>query len=127
MKVLIKRKTVYLRQHATVLDLAGIQTLLVRVLHAVIYPRTAIAHGVDGTLIMEARPVGDDLKMMHRPGMSPGEPKRPACRLETAVGPLRGSLPAPRKQRLWHRHTDLISSGLVGSSKGQLTGTGRAA
>lgn len=51
----------YLRLHATILDLAGIQTLLVWALHAGIHSSTAVAHGVDGALIMEARSVGDDL------------------------------------------------------------------
>lgn len=51
----------YLRLHATILDLAGIQTLLGGALHAGVRSSTAVAHGVDGALIMEARSVGDDL------------------------------------------------------------------
>lgn len=34
---------------------------MVWVLHAGIYPSTAVAHRVDGTLVMKARSVGDDL------------------------------------------------------------------
>ena len=51
----------YLGLHATVLDLTGVQTLLVWVLHAGKHSSTAVAHRVDGTLIMEARAVGNDL------------------------------------------------------------------
>lgn len=51
----------YLGLHATVLDLTGVQTLLVWVLHAGKHSSTAVAHRVDGTLIMEARSVGNDL------------------------------------------------------------------
>lgn len=52
----------YLRLHTAVLDLTGVQTLLLWTLHAGKHPSTAVAHRVDGTLIMEARPVGDDLE-----------------------------------------------------------------
>lgn len=51
----------YLRLHTTILDLTSIQTPLVGALHAGIHSSTAVTHRVDGTLIMEARPVGDDL------------------------------------------------------------------
>ena len=51
----------YLRLCATVLDLTSVQTLPVWALHAGVYPSTAVAHRVDGTLVMEARSVGDDL------------------------------------------------------------------
>lgn len=51
----------YLGLHTTILDLTGIETLLVWALHAGIYSSTAVAHRVDGTFIMEARSVGDDL------------------------------------------------------------------
>lgn len=57
----IFRNNFKLGPRATVLDLTGVQTLLVWVLHAGIYPSTAVAHRVDGTLVMKARSVGDDL------------------------------------------------------------------
>jgi len=57
----IFRNNFKLRLHATILDLAGIQTLPVWAPDTGIYSSTAVAHGVDGALIMEARSVGDDL------------------------------------------------------------------
>lgn len=55
------RNNFKLRLRATVLDLTGVQTFLVRTPHAGIDPSAAVAHGVDGSLVMEARSVGDDL------------------------------------------------------------------
>lgn len=57
----IFRDNFKLRLRPTILDLTGVQTLLVWALHAGIDSSTAVAHRVDGTLIMEARSVGDDL------------------------------------------------------------------
>lgn len=52
----------YLRPTAHVLDLAGVQTLLLGALHAGKHPGAAEPHGVDGSVIMEVWPVWDDLQ-----------------------------------------------------------------
>lgn len=59
----------YLRLHTAILDLTGVQTLLLWTLHAGEHPSTAVAHRVDGTLIMEARSVGDDLEKIPQSGV----------------------------------------------------------
>lgn len=46
----------------SILDLAGVEALLLRVFHAGIDTRAAEAHRVDGTLIVKQRPVCDYLK-----------------------------------------------------------------
>lgn len=56
---------VYLRACATILDLAGVETLLIRVLHAGKHPRATEAHCIDGALIVERHSVRDDLKEVH--------------------------------------------------------------
>ncbi len=52
----------YLWTCSSILDLAGVQALLVGVFHAGKDSRAAEAHRVDGTLIMEQHPVCDDLR-----------------------------------------------------------------
>lgn len=66
----------YLRLRTTILDLTGVQTLLAWALHAGIYSSTAVAHRVDGTLVMEARSVGDDLGKKMPPTCSGGHWRR---------------------------------------------------
>lgn len=52
---------VYLRTCSTILDLAGVETLLVEVLHAGEHARATEAHWIDGTLLVERHSVCDDL------------------------------------------------------------------
>lgn len=56
---------VYLRTCSTILDLAGVETLLIRVLHAGKDPCGTEAHWIDGALIMERHSIRDDLKKVH--------------------------------------------------------------
>lgn len=51
----------YLWTCAPVLDLAGVEALLVWVFHTGKHSSAAEAHWVDGTLVMEQHPVRDDL------------------------------------------------------------------
>lgn len=51
----------HLWPRSPILDLAGVETLLLRVLHAGEDPRAAEAHRVDGALVMEQHSVRDDL------------------------------------------------------------------
>lgn len=53
---------VYLWTCSHILDLAGVEALLVRVFHAGKDSGAAEAHRVDGTLIMEQHPVCDYLE-----------------------------------------------------------------
>ena len=53
---------VYLWTCSPILDLAGVEALLVGVFHAGKDSRAAEAHWVDGALIMEQHPVCDDLE-----------------------------------------------------------------
>lgn len=78
----------YLRLRTTILDLTGIQTLLAWALHAGIYSSTAVAHRVDGTLVMEARSVGDDLeKRCPQPAVEvTGEFRGPQVAFGTTLG-----------------------------------------
>lgn len=55
---------VHLRTCSTILDLAGVETLLVKVLHAGKHPCATEAHWIDGALLMEGHSVCDDLKRM---------------------------------------------------------------
>lgn len=55
---------VYLRTCSTILDLAGVETLLIKVLHAGEHPCATEAHWIDGTLLVEGHSVCDDLKKM---------------------------------------------------------------
>lgn len=56
---------VYLRTCSTILDLAGVETLLIWVLHAGKYPCATEANWIDGALIMEWHSICDDLKKVH--------------------------------------------------------------
>lgn len=56
---------VHLRTCSTILDLAGVETLLIRVLHASKHPCATEAHWIDGALIMERHSIRDDLKKVH--------------------------------------------------------------
>lgn len=55
---------VYLRTCSTILDLACVETLLIKVLHAGKHPCATEAHWVDGALLMERHSVCDDLQEM---------------------------------------------------------------
>lgn len=55
-------QTAYLRTCTPVLDLAGVEALLVRVFHAGKHSGAAETHWVDGALVMEKHPVRDDLR-----------------------------------------------------------------
>lgn len=55
----------YLRPGSHILDLAGIQALLVGALHAGKDPSAAEARRVDGTLVVEQHSVRDDLESNH--------------------------------------------------------------
>lgn len=52
----------HLRPRSTILDLAGVETLLVVVLHAGEHPCATEAHRIDGALLVERHSVCDDLK-----------------------------------------------------------------
>lgn len=52
----------YLWTCSSILDLAGVEALLVRIFHAGKDPCAAEAHWVDDTLVMEQHSVCDDLK-----------------------------------------------------------------
>lgn len=56
------RHRLYLRTCNPVLDLAGVEALLVGVLHAGKHSRATETHWVDGALIVEQHPVRDDLR-----------------------------------------------------------------
>lgn len=52
----------YLWTCSPILDLAGVEALLVRIFHAGKDSSAAESHWVDGTLIVEQHPVCDDLE-----------------------------------------------------------------
>ena len=60
----------YLWTCSPILDLAGVQALLVGVFHAGKDSRAAESHWVDGTLIVEQHPVCDDLEIRQKVGFS---------------------------------------------------------
>lgn len=59
-------KSVYLWTCSTILDLAGVEALLVGVFHAGKDSSAAEAHRVNGTLVMEQHSVCDDLEISQK-------------------------------------------------------------
>lgn len=96
----------YLRLCPAILDLAGIQTPLLWPLHASIHSGTAVAHRVDGPLIMVARSVGDDLEE-DSPNLGLRSLKHPQGRL-SGVGGSEG-LNSHKQHMLCSGQSDLLS------------------